>query len=294
MTSVVLADELGPRGRRQVRIATALGAVAVGALALVVINRFESRGQFDADLWSRFARWSTWRFLFGGLANTVKAAGTAMLLALVVGMLFALGRLARNPVVRSGAGVYVEVFRSYPLVLLVFFAPKLFDQVGFEVEAYWSLVVALAIYNSAILAEIFRAGILSLDRGQPEAAAALGLTYWQQMGFVIVPQAVRRMTPAIVSQLVTLLKDTALGAFIFYEELLRRGRTIGQGRFPDFPPNPLQALLVVAALYVVVNFALSRVARRLEVRQRRRYRAGAIAIAGVEDLSGADSVAAKP
>jgi glutamate transport system permease protein len=140
--------------------------------------------------------------------------------------------------------------------------------------------VALVAYNGAVLGEIFRAGILSLDRGQSEAASALGLTYWQSMGRVIVPQAARRMIPAIVSQLVTLLKDTSLGTVVNYDELLRRSRDTG-----TFYGNTLQVLTEAAVIYIIVNFTLSRIARRLEVRQRRKYKAGAITVTGVEDLA---------
>ena len=128
---------------------------------------------------------------------------------------------------------------------------------------FWYVVLALVAYNGAVLGEIFRAGILSLDPGQTEAAYAVGLGYWQAMFLVVVPQAARRMIPAIVSQLVTLLKDTSLGFVITYEEFLRRGEITG-----EFCKNLLQTYIVVALLYIVVNFTLSQTARRLEVRQR--------------------------
>jgi glutamate transport system permease protein len=142
------------------------------------------------------------------------------------------------------------------------------------------VVLALVVYNGAVLGEIFRAGILSLDRGQREAAAALGLTYWQVMFLVLIPQAARRMIPAVVSQLVTLLKDTSLGFVISFDELLRRGEQTG-----EFYSNPLHAVTAVAILYIAVNFTLSRIARRLEVRQRRRLKAAAVVVTGVEDLT---------
>jgi glutamate transport system permease protein len=136
------------------------------------------------------------------------------------------------------------------------------------------------LYNSAILGEIFRAGILSLDKGQTEAATAIGLTYWQAMRLVILPQALRRMIPAIVSQCVTLLKDTSLGFVIAYEELLRRANILGV-----FSKNLLQSLFVVALMYIAVNLTLSRIARRLEVRQRRRLGADSLQVAASEDLT---------
>jgi glutamate transport system permease protein len=280
MTASLLADTLGPRGRRRVLVASVVSGVAIAALVAVAVMRLADRGQLDAAKWEPLTRWPVLRFLLGGLVNTLKAAAVAMVLAIVVGALLALGRLARGVVVRSLAGAWVEFFRGVPLILLILFSALALPEYGLRLSVFWYLVLALVAYNSAVLAEIFRSGILSLDAGQSEAAFALGLTYWQAMLFVVIPQAVRRMVPAIVSQLVTLLKDTSLGYVITYEELLRRSRSTG-----EFFHDPLQAAAFVAVVYIAVNFTLSRVARRLEVRQRRRYGAGAIAVAGVEDLT---------
>ncbi|MDP9405576.1 MAG: amino acid ABC transporter permease, partial [Actinomycetota bacterium] len=192
-----------------------------------------------------------------------------------------LGRLARSAPLRWAAGAYVEFFRALPLLTLLIFAAFGLPKLGLDYSRLTYVVIALAVYNSAVLGEIFRAGILSLERGQSEAAYAVGLTYWQAMLFVVVPQALRRMVPAVVSQLVTLIKDTSLGAIIGLEELLRRGQLEG-----EFDRNPLQALLFVAVVYILLCYALSRLARRLEQRQRRRYSAGAIQVAGAgEDLA---------
>jgi glutamate transport system permease protein len=196
-----------------------------------------------------------------------------------LGGVLALGRISRSLPLRAVARTYVEFFRGFPLLLLIFFTFFALPRAGVQLSRYWSLVLALAAYNGAVLGEIFRAGILSLDRGQREAAVSIGLPYWPMMRIVILPQAFRRMTPTIVSQTVTLLKDTSLGFFIAYEELLRVGQIAG-----EFGGNALQTLTVVAAMYLVVNFMLSRLARHLEVRQRRRYRAKSIQVAGVEDL----------
>jgi glutamate transport system permease protein len=181
---------------------------------------------------------------------------------------------------RWAAGAYVDFFRAMPVLLLILFSALGLPVYGINLPTFWYAVLALTAYNGAVLGEIFRAGILSLDRGQSEAAYAIGLRYWQAMLLVIVPQAARRMIPAIVSQLITLLKDTSLAYIIALEELTRRGRITG-----EFTGNILQAYLVVAVLYIIPNFTLSRIARRLEVRQRRRYRAGAIEVAGIEDLA---------
>jgi len=271
---VVLADDLGPRGRRKVAIATVLSLLALGALIFGAIGRLNSTGQLDAAKWKPLIDPAVLRFLLGGLANTLKAALTAMALALVLGMLLALGRLSRNWVTRNLAGAQVEFFRAVPLLLLILFAGFGLPKYGLRWGPFWFLVAALVAYNSAVLAEIFRAGILSLDRGQAEAASAIGLSYWQSMMLVQIPQAVRRMVPSIVAQLVTLLKDTSLGFVITYEDLLRRSRSTG-----EFFHNPLQTLVFIALIYILVNFTLGRVAAWLESRQRRRPRAAAAAIA---------------
>lgn len=282
MTAPVLADELGPRGRRRVAIATALSVVVLAAILAVVVARLSAKHQFDGDLWKPFTEFSVLKFLFLGLVNTLKVAAVAMAMALVFGGALALGRLSLQRPLRWLSTGLIELLRAYPLLLLIFFAPKLLKLGGVELSPFWPLAIALMLYNGSILAEIFRAGVLSLDRGQREAAQSIGLSYWQSMAFVLAPQAVRRMAPAIVSQLITLLKDTALGALIFYDELLRRADGAGN----EFGNN-LQMYVVVSAVYLVINFALSRVARRLEVRQRRRYGADAIRVAGAEELAGA-------
>jgi glutamate transport system permease protein len=280
VTAAVLADDLGPRARRRVRIASVAAGIALVGVVALAGQRLADKGQLDAAKWRPFTEGAVLRFFLGGLANTLRAAAVAMGLALVLGVFLALGRLTRNGPVRWAAGAWVELFRAVPLLLLILFAGLGLPKYGIDLPTFWYLVLALVAYNGAVLAEIFRAGILSLDRGQFDAAAALGLTYWQGMFLVIVPQAARRMVPAVLSQLVTLLKDTSLGYVITYEELLRRGRLSG-----EFYGNLLQSFVFVALVYIVVNFTLSRLAHRLEIRQRRRYKAGSIDVSGIEDLA---------
>lgn len=280
MTAPVLADALGPRAKRRVLIVSVVtGVLLLGVLALA-LQRLADKGQLEWDKWQPFTDWSALEFLLGGLVNTLKAASAGMALAIVLGAALALLRLSRTAPVRWFAAIFVEFFRGVPLILLIFFTFFALPKYGIDMTPLRALIIALALYNGAMLGEIFRAGILSLDRGQTEAAYAVGLTYWQSMLLVIIPQAARRMIPAIVSQLITLLKDTSLGYVISYEELLRRSRISG-----EFFKNPLQAFFFAAVLYILVNFTLSRIARWLEIRQRRRLGAGSIKIAGVEDLA---------
>ncbi|MFP5327404.1 MAG: amino acid ABC transporter permease, partial [Acidimicrobiia bacterium] len=247
----------------------------------VAVNRLQDKGQLEWRLWEPFTQWAVIRFLLDGLWMTLKLGAASMVLALTIGAFLALGRLARSAPVRWLAGAYVEFFRAVPLLLLILFTVIGLPKYGIGIDDFWLVVMALVAYNSAILGEIFRAGILSLDRGQTEAASAIGLGYWPAMRLVILPQAVRRMVPAVVSQLITLLKDTSLAFVVSFQELLRHGKLNG-----EFFRNPLQSYFVVALMFIAINFTLSRIARRLEQRQRRVYRATEIQVAGAgEDLA---------
>lgn len=279
-----LGEVLGPRGRRRTLIGSIVAGLVLAALLALAIQRFHEKGQLEAEKWEVFTDWSVIEFLLIGLRSTLYLFLVSAALTLVVGMLAALGRLSRIRWIRWVATTYVEVLRATPLLLLILFSSLVLPDYGIDLPLFWYAVIGLTLYNGAVMAEIFRAGILSLEKGQTEAAYAVGLRYWQAMRLVVVPQAVRRMVPALISANVTLLKDTSLAYVVAYEELLRRGRIVG-----EFSNNPLQALIVVAAMFIVVNFTLGAVARRLEVRQRRRYGAAPAGIAGgPEDLVAVD------
>lgn len=282
--SAVLTEQLGPRGRRRVQIANWVSLTALVALAAFIVYRFWVTGNLEPRLYEQFVDFETgWpRFLAVGLLNTLRAAAIAMLIATFVGFVMALGRISRNVALRWAARIYIEVFRAIPVLLFILFAFLGLQTLGLRfITPFWGLVTGLAAYNSAVLAEIFRAGILSLDRGQSEAASAIGLTYWQSMRLVILPQAIRRMTPAIVAQLATLTKDTSLGFVVGYQELIGRSEALAQAS----PSNQLQSFLVVAVVYFIVIYLLSRLARRLEVQQRKRLGARKVeAGAGLEDI----------
>jgi len=267
-STTVLADDLGPRGKRNVLIASIVAALAIVALLVVALQRLNDTGQLDRIKWEPLTQWPVQKFLLLGLVTTLKVAAVSMVLAMLIGALMALGRLAKNGPTRWLAGIYVELFSALPLLLLILFSFIALPRYGLAFDPFWYLVMGLVLYNSAMLAEVFRAGILSLDRGQSEAAMSLGMTYWQSMLLVVIPQAARRMIPSIVSQLVVLMKDTSLGFVIAVEELLRRGRSTG-----EFFVNPLQTLVVVALMYLIVSVSLSRFAIYLGNRQRRKPRA---------------------
>ena len=286
--SPVLSDPLGPRGRRRVLVASIVAGAVLAWVLFVAVGRLSDKGQLDWEMWEPLTQWSVIEFLLGGLVKTLEAAAVGMVLAVVLGGGLALMRLSQTGPLRWLAAAWVEFFRGFPLLLLIFFTFFALPKYEVNLSPYQALIVALGLYNGAVLGEIFRAGIQSLDRGQTEAAYSLGLSYWRTMFLVVIPQAVRRMVPAIVGQLVTLLKDTSLGFVITYEELLRRSRSTG-----EFFRNPLQVTVVVACMYIAVNFTLGRIARWLEVRQTRRLGASPVSTTAAGDDVGLLSLAAQ-
>lgn len=268
MSASVLYDTPGPRGRLQIRIGSTIAVGIIAVLTAVAISRLADRHQLDAARWNFVTQASILRYLFFGLLSTLKVAFVAGVLALTAGALLAVGRLAPSIWVRAAATSIVQFCRAIPLLPLIFFIGLGFPVMGLKFPAFWFLVIGLALYNSAVFAEIFRAGVVSLHQGQREAAQALGLTFGQTMRLVLLPQAIRRMVPALVSQYVVLLKDSSLGYVLPYMELLRRGEITGQ-----YSHSVLQSYVVVAIVYIAVNASLSYVARRLERRQRGQARA---------------------
>ncbi|MEH1168872.1 amino acid ABC transporter permease [Micromonospora sp. CPCC 205539] len=261
----LLFDEPGPRARRRIRIATVLGAVALLGALVAAVHQFASHGELAADRWQPFTTWPIWRYLLNGLWATVRAAAATAVLSSAIGLLLALGRLSAHRPLRWLAGAYVEIFRTVPALLLIYVTLFALPQYGLNFPLFWKLVVPLVVSNSAAFAEIFRAGIRALDKGQTEAGLAVGLRRGQVMALVVLPQALMQLAPSLVSQLVGLLKDTSLGFVVSYTELLYSGQVLS-----SYTQLLIQTFLMVALLYLVVNASLSKFARVLQARNGRR------------------------
>jgi glutamate transport system permease protein len=267
VTEAVLYDAAGPRGRRRILIGSVVGGLVVALLVGVAVARLAANGVFEAERWRVLTQGDLQRLLGRGLAATLRAALVAMVLAMAVGGLLAVARLSRRRWLAMPAGAWVELFRGLPLLLLILFLFLGLPAVGLTVSTFWALVAGLTLYNSAVIGEIFRAGILSLPKGQTEAAYSIGLRRGQTLRLILIPQAVRRMLPALISQLVTLLKDTSLGFVIAYAELLRTGRNAVEFLGGSYS---IPIYVAIAVLYIAVNASLSFVARWLDGRTRRR------------------------
>jgi His/Glu/Gln/Arg/opine family amino acid ABC transporter permease subunit len=254
---------------------------------------------FDPDNWEWLVTGRNARFILEGFLINLEIAVIAMILSLILGLALALLRLSRVRAVSTLTGIWIDLWRNLPLILVILFlvvtlpltwreayedrVPQFFPE-ALQTGRVFAALLALVLYNSAVLAEIMRAGIQSLDRGQGEAAAALGMSYAQRMRLVILPQGLRRMVPATISQLITLNKDTTLVSIIAIQEVMRHARILtGNNFFGGVQAPLLQVLIFVGLLFIAVNLLLSRLSRRLEVREQRRTGTTVKPVSGLED-----------
>ncbi|MEV7425298.1 MULTISPECIES: amino acid ABC transporter permease [unclassified Streptomyces] len=262
-----LYDIPGPRTRRRHRLYGVAATAAIAALVGWLLYLLFDTDQFTATKWSPFEYRGIQDLLLRGLGNTLKAFALAAVLSLALGALLASGRLSEHRPLRWTATVLVEFFRAMPVLVMIFFI-----FVALKVQALPALVAGLTLYNGSVLAEVLRTGVNSVERGQREAAYALGMRKTQVMSYVLVPQAVRAMLPTIISQLVVALKDTSLGYLITYEEFLHAGKLIASNLDYDLPFIPV--VMVISPIYIGMCMLLSWFAHWLARRQRRNPRTG--------------------
>jgi glutamate transport system permease protein len=258
-----LYDEPGPRGKAINLIISATCVAGLAAGSVWVLSSLNEKGQLAPEKWLPFLTADMWRtYLLPGIIGTLQAAALAVVLATVLGILLGVGRMSEKRLVRYGCTAVVEFFRAMPLLILMIFCFQVFANYSLFPStqlAMAAVVTGLTLCNGAVIAEIVRAGVQALPRGQREASIALGLGNGQTMRMVLLPQAITAMLPPIVAQLVVALKDTALGYQITYLEAVRQGIQAGSAY-----SNYIPALLVVAAVMIAINFALSQLAVTVE------------------------------
>lgn len=255
MSTTVLFDTAGPATHARHRLYNVAAGVMLLAVIAFLVYRMAATGQLEYDKWEPFF---TPRYieaiLVDGLLITVQMAFSAVIGAVVFGLVFGVGKLSDHRFIRWPCWLVVEFFRAVPVILLIVFC--FYGVFGGMDElsrrAYWAVVLALTLYNGAVLAEVFRAGINAVPKGQGEAAYAIGMRKSQVMNIVLLPQAVKIMIPAIISQCVVALKDTSLGYIVTGLGLTRVAKPI----YTQFG-NHVPTIIVITALYVIVNLLLS-------------------------------------
>lgn len=283
MSASILFDTPGPKARRRILAVNIIGAlIALGIVAWIILG-LAAKDQMQASQWDDFIESSTWKnYLLPGLWNTVKAAIFGIVGSVIFGLIFGVGRLAQNKLINGVSTVIVEFFRAVPVLLMIVFFNVFFSR-SLQLPgdtAMWAVVAALIFYNGSVVAELVRSGVHNLPKGQREAGIAIGLTRGKSLRYIEIPQALVAMLPALIGQFVVILKDSALGYIISFNELLFFARTYSS---PN--GNVLQALIVAAAIFIIINFTLSKLAvivsRRLSSRVKKDKTAAANPAAAV-------------
>lgn len=270
MSASVLFDAPGPKARRRHMMLTVVGVLLFLVGMFLVYKRLDDKGQFASALWKPLTTGTVWQSLLEGLVGTLKAAAIAIVIAGVLGVLFALGRMSEIAPLRWICSVFVEIFRAVPVLLMMLFAYGYLSTSGAvddELAPLYATVTGLVLYNSSVVAEVIRSGVDQLPNGQREAGLSIGLRPSQTLRTIQLPQAITAMLPALISQLVVVLKDTALGYNVLYSELLRTGQGIGSNN-----ANIVQMMFVLGVIYILINYSLSKLAEFVERRLKNRGR----------------------
>ena len=266
--SSVLYDVPGPKARRVSLIGSIIGVIAIAGLLWWSISILAQQGIFEPERWAVFQIPDVWVLIGNGIGATLTAAAVAAVIAFPLGLVLCLMRISDVAWIRIPTRIVLEFLRGMPVVLMMFFVLLVFATGSFV-----AVVAGLVLYNSAIFAEIIRAGIQSLPKGQREAGLAIGLTSFASRRSIELPQAIRRMLPSLVAQLVVLLKDTSLGYIVSYEELLRKVQIMADFLGPDYL---FPVFFVAAAIYIAINFSVSRLAIWIEKRGSKKAAGGVV------------------
>jgi glutamate transport system permease protein len=262
MSSSVLFDAPGPRTVARHRLYTLISLAALLGIVAFIVWTLYDEGQLKYALWEPFVTPDYLRvILVDGLLETLKMAFFSIIFAVVIGLVFGVGKLSEHRWLRWPSWAFVEFFRAVPVLLLMVFTFYLLAIGNGPLSSFWCVVIALTLYNGSVLAEVFRAGINAVPRGQAEAAYAIGMRKSQVMTSVLLPQAVKIMLPAIISQMVVALKDTSLGYYIIAPGLTAIGKPI----YLEFR-NQVPTAIVVTAIYVGVNIVLTLLATQVQKR----------------------------
>lgn len=272
--SRVLFDAPGPRARVRYRVLAVVGALIILGLLYLVYGRLDEKGQLTAARWDWILQSSSWtNYLLPGIWDTLRAAAISILLSMILALVLAMARMSDLVPLRWLASIFVEFFRAVPVLIMMLFMFWFLVHRGWfpdSINPLIGVVFGLTMYNSAVLCEVIRNGVASLPAGQREAGLSVGLSPAQVRRSILIPQSLTAMLPTLVSQVIVITKDTALGYLILYPELVTRARQLGSLESATLP-----AYVVAAVLFILLNYALSKLAEAVENRQRRRARTSA-------------------
>ncbi len=265
----VLFDAPGPKAVVRHRVIAVIGVLALVGILVFILLRMNEKGQLEADKWTALIDGNAWQnYWIPGIWDLLRVSAIAVALSVVFGLVLAMGRMSDIAAIRWAATIFVEFFRAVPVLIMMIFTYFYLAYQDWSNDAwnpFIAVVTGLTLYNSSVLCEVIRSGVRSLPNGQREAGLSIGLNPSQVRRAILVPQALTSMLPVIVSQVIVIVKDSALGYIIFYTELLTSARNLGSSQ-----ANVLQSYLFAAVLFILINYAISKLAEALEDRQRRK------------------------
>lgn len=249
----ILYEAPGPKTRRYIAVATVISLIALAALLVVIVRQFYITGQLSAKYWSIFTRYTTWRFLGRGLAGTVKVALMSSVVTFAAGLLLMLGRISRSRILRGLSTVLIEITRGIPTLLFIYFFFLLAPQFGLKLPAFWKIVLPVSISAAGVVAEVLRSGVNAVPKGQTEAAVSLGMRSGSVFFKIVFPQGFRYVIPALIAEIVIVLKDTTFAYVVNYADLMQNAKVL----ISNYDAL-LSVYLVAAVIYIIINYLLNK------------------------------------
>ena len=247
-----LYEAPGPKTRRRIVVGTAISLALVALGIALIIRQFYVTGQLAPKYWTLFTRATTWAFLGRGFLGTIQVAATAGAIALVLGLLLMLGRISNIRALSVVSRLVIDFFRGVPSLLLIYFFFLVIPKYGIRMPSFWMITLPVALAASGVLAEVFRAGVNAVPKGQTEAALSLGMRPGKIMAKIVLPQALRIVIPSLVSQLVVVVKDTTVAYVVSYPDLMQNARVL----ITNYDCL-VSMYFVIAIIYILVNFGIN-------------------------------------
>ncbi len=257
----LLYETPGPAARKKIRVWTGVALAAIAALIALIVRQFAETGQLAERYWSFFAKATTWRFLGQGLLTTLEAALTGAAIAFALGFTLMRGKLRRNRILRGISTALIEFTRGVPTLLFIYFFFLVVPQMGWKLSAFWKITLPCAISACGVVAEALRAGVNAVPKGQTEAALSLGMTETRLFYRVVFPQAIRFVIPSLIAELVIVLKDTTFAYVVTCADLMQNAKVL----ISNYDAM-LSVYLVVAVIYILINYLLNKLSDVLAVR----------------------------
>ena len=257
----LLYETPGPAARKKIRVWTGVALAAIAALIALIVRQFAETGQLAERYWSFFAKATTWRFLGQGLLTTLEAALTGAAIAFALGFTLMRGKLRRNRILCGISTALIEFTRGVPTLLFIYFFFLVVPQMGWKLSAFWKITLPCAISACGVVAEALRAGVNAVPKGQTEAALSLGMTETRLFYRVVSPQAIRFVIPSLIAELVIVLKDTTFAYVVTCADLMQNAKVL----ISNYDAM-LSVYLVVAVIYILINYLLNKLSDVLAVR----------------------------